>query len=149
MKNSPENLLNLLSLSSPKIAKIFSPIYDFLLTSTELTETIKDNYATFSSTNGTVAVVYPNKNFIDVLLALPFDKSDKVLFNAVDFDYKWRNLSSGVRITSSTTAKHALVRLKEAKRLVDAGMIEEQDGAVFARPKAAFQPAFKKELRHR
>jgi hypothetical protein len=71
------------------------------------------------------------------------------LFNAVDFDYKWRNLSSGVRITSSATAKHALVRLKEAKRLVDAGMIEEQDGAVFARPKAAFQPAFKKELRHR
>ena len=149
MKNSTENFLNLLNLSSPKIAKFFSPIHDFVLTSTELTETIKDNYATFSSKNGTVAVVYPNKNFIDVLLAIPFDESDKALFNAVDFDYKWRNLSSGVRITSSVTAKHALVRLKEAKRLVDAGMIEEQDGAVFARPKAAFQPAFKKELRHR
>ena len=100
MKNSPENFLNLLNLSSPKIAKLFSPIYDFLLTSTDLTETIKDNYATFSSTNGTVAAVYPNKTFIDVLLALPFDKSDKVLFNAVDFDYKWRNSGDKILVAN-------------------------------------------------
>ncbi len=149
MRNSPKNFDELLNLSSPKLVKLFNPIYDFLTKPNGCSEVIKDDYASFSLANGIVAAIFPNKNFIDVLLAIPFDKSDKALFNAVDFDYKWRNLSSGVRITSSATAKHALVRLKEAKRLVDAGMIEEQDGAVFARPKAAFQPAFKKELRHR
>lgn len=149
MKNSPENFRNLLNLASPKLVKLFDPICDFLSRPTEFTEVVRDNYATFSLANGIVAAIYPNKNFIDVLLALPFEKSDIALFSAVDLDYKWRNLASGVRITSSTTAKHALSRLKEAEKLVAAGIIQEQDGAVFARPKAAFQPAFKKELRFR
>ena len=96
-----------------------------------------------------MAAIFPNKNFIDILLALPYDKSDKALFNAVDMDYKWRNLPCGVQVTSLATAKLALARLKEAEKRVAAGEIQEQNGEVFARPKSAFQPAFKKKLRFR
>ena len=55
----------------------------------------------------------------------------------------------GVQVTSLATAKLALARLKEAEKRVAAGVIQEQDGEVFARPKSAFQPAFKKKLRFR
>ena len=149
MKNSPKNFDELLNLSSPKLVKLFNPIYDFLTKPNGCSEVIKDDYASFSLANGIVAAIFPNKNFIDILLALPYDKSDKALFNAVDMDYKWRNLPCGVQVTSLATAKLALARLKEAEKRVAAGVIQEQDGEVFARPKSAFQPAFKKKLRFR
>lgn len=96
-----------------------------------------------------VAAIYPYQTEIDLVLALPFDKDDKVLFLAVDKDYKWRTLPSGICITNAPTARAALDRVKRAFDLVESGELLEQDGAVFARPKAAFQPAFKKKLRFR
>lgn len=90
-----------------------------------------------------------NKSLVGILLALPNDKSDKALFNDVDMDYTWRNLPCGVQVTSLVTGKLTLSRVKEVVKRVSAGVIPEQDCAVFARPKAALQPAFKNELRFR
>ena len=80
---------------------------------------------------------------------MPYDKDDRHMFDAVDRNYKWRNLPAGLTITSLPSAKQALLRVKIAEKLVASGVTQEQDGEVFSRPKAAFQPAFKKSLRFR
>lgn len=110
---------------------------------------VRGEYATFSSTNGLVAAMYIHRTEVDVILALPLDKLDKHLFDAVDKNYKWRTLPVGICVNSPAKAKAALERAKQAYKLVSSGITQEQDGETFSRPKAAFQPAFKKKLRYR
>lgn len=138
-----------LNFTSPKIKIFFLPIYSYLVESSECDVVVKDDYAIFSIAYGIVAAIFPTKDCIDVLLALPIDKSDKMMFDAVDMGYKWRNLPCGISVNTAVKARAALDRVKMAQKLVASGTIQEQDGAVFARPKAAFQPAFKKKLRYR
>ena len=139
----------LFNLTSPKIKIIFLPIFNYLIELSNCDSMIKDDYAVFSIVDGIVTAIFPTQDYIDVLLALPLDKSDKMMFDAVDMGYKWRNLPCGIRVETAVKAKAALSRVKMAQKLVASGTIQEQDGTVFARPKAAFQPAFKKKLRFR
>jgi len=144
-----QELQLLLANSQPKLQELFLPIAKFLTFDKKCELSIGSSYATFSHDSNLVAAVYPAKSEIDLLLALPLDHSEKSLFDAVDRNYKWRNLPCGVSISTVTTAKVALNLTKRAFCLVESGTTQEQAGEAFARPKAAYQPAFKKKLRYR
>lgn len=138
-----------LAVAPRSIRKLFQPIYTYLIKTKKCSVQIRGDYATISGKNGIVAAIYPYKTEIDIVLAMPYDKDDRHMFDAVDRNYKWRNLPAGLTITSPSSAKQALLRVKIAEKLVASGVTQEQDGEVFSRPKAAFQPAFKKSLRFR
>lgn len=145
----PKEYEQLVLLTSPKLKTFCLDLFKLLVIKCKCSVDVREDYATFSSPNGLVAAMYPNRSEVDVVLALPLDKADKHLFNAVDKNYKWRTLPAGVCVTSPAKAKIALDRAKKADELVASGIIQEQDGETFSRPKAAFQPAFKKKLRYR
>jgi hypothetical protein len=145
----PKEFEQLVLLTSPKLRTFCVALFNLLVIKCKCSIDVREDYATFSSANGLVSAIYPNKSEVDVILALPLDTADKHLFNAVDKNYKWRTLPAGVCVTSPAKAKIALERAKQARELVASGVIQEQDGETFSRPKAAFQPAFKKKLRYR
>ena len=144
-----EPFSELMELTSPRFNKLFVPIFQFLTVDSGCKLEVKSDYATFSIEQGVVGAVYPLDECIDLVLAIPFESGVKSIFLAVDRDYKWRNLPAGVSIDSAPSAKVALVKAKEAFERVQGGVVIEQDGDMFSRPKAAFQPAFKKKLRYR
>jgi hypothetical protein len=145
----PSEVDAFLAVSTISLKKLFQPIFTYLTKTKKCSIQIRGDYATISGKNGIVAAVYPYKTEIDLVLAMPYDKDDKQMFDAVDKNYKWRNLPAGVSIATPSSAKQALLRVKAAEKLVASGVTQEQDGEVFSRPKEAFQPAFKKSLRHR
>lgn len=146
---SPPALNDLLEILDSKLKAAVVPICSYLVKTAKSKVDVRGDYATFSLDNGLLAAMYPSKSGVDLLLALPMDAEDKLLFDSVDKDYKWRNLPVGVSVESPRTADEALERLKLAKKLVASGVIQELDGDAFARPKEAFQPAFKKKYRYR
>jgi len=139
----------LISGTNPKLRSFCLALFTLLNKKCKCSVDVREDYATFSSNNGVVATLYTNRNEADVILALPLDKSDKHLFDAVDKNYKWKTLPVGICVNSPAKAKIALERAKQAHELVSSGVTQEQDGETFSRPKAAFQPAFKKKLRYR
>jgi len=145
----PKEFESLVSVTTPKLREFCFELFVFLSKKCKCSLDVRDDYATFSSSNGLVAAIYTYRTEVDIILALPADKSDKHLFDAVDKNYKWRNLPVGVCVNSPAKAKIALERAKLAHKLVSSGVTQEQDGETFSRPKAAFQPAFKKKLRYR
>jgi len=145
----PREFESLVSVTTPKLRTFCLDLFVLLTKKCKCSLDVRDDYATFSSSNGLVAAMYTYRSEVDVILALPADKSDKHLFDAVDKNYKWRNLPVGICIDSPVKAKNAFERAKMAHKLVSSGVTQEQDGEIFSRPKAAFQPAFKKKLRYR
>ena len=135
--------------STSFVKKWCASLYSVLVVDRDCSVDVKSDYASFSIENGLVAVVYPFKDEVDLILSLPRNPKDKYLFDAVDKDYKWRTLPVGICVTSVAVGKVALERAQTAYSLVADGVIQDQEGGTFARPKAAFQPAFKKKLRFR
>jgi len=145
----PTEFESLVSVTTPKLRVFCLDLFGLLTKKCKCSIDVRNDYATFGLSNGLVAAVYAYRTEVDVILALPADKSDKHLFDAVDKNYKWRNLPVGICVNSSAKAKIALERAKMAHELVSSGVTQEQDGETFSRPKAAFQPAFKKKFRYR
>jgi len=145
----PKEFDDLISGTDPKLRAFCVDLLTLLSKKCKCSLYVRDGYATFSSKNGLVAAIYPNKSEVDVILALPLNASDKHLFDAVDKNYKWRNLPVGICVRSPASAKIALERAMQAYKLVFSGVTQEQEGEAFSRPKEAFQPAFKKKLRYR
>jgi hypothetical protein len=135
--------------TAPKFKPFCRALFTLLTKQCQCSSDIRGDYVTFNSGNGLVAALYVNRAEVDVILALPPDKSDKNLFDAVDKNYKWRTLPVGICVKSPAKAKIALERAKQAHDLVSSGVIQQQDGQTFSIPKAAFQPAFKKKFRFR
>lgn len=145
----PREFGELISATTPKIQSFCIDIFTLLVKKFKCLMDVREDYVTFSSLNGIVVAIYLKRAEVDVILALPIDKSNQNLFNAIDQGYKWRNLPVGICVNSLAKARIALDLARQAHKLVSSGVIQEQDGEAFSRPKAAFQPAFKKKLRYR
>lgn len=128
-------------------SRAFERLYSFLVDESACSVAIRSGQIAFSLGDDLVAVAYPVDGALEVLLAVPLDPKDRILFDAVD--YKWRSLPAGVTVRDARSVRAAIQRASNAVERVRSGEVIETPGESYARVQGEYDPAFKKSIRQR